>query len=286
MSRSLGPPLLTPLLGAALSNPSDSAHGMSYPAREEKLRCYFSEQDDSNGTISSSGKSKHSRNTQKSCHLSQVLPKVRFWQSWVPIPCLDHITPVQVVWKYFGHKGIDAIFLDWNLAINFLRPFLSRQLGFTGLFSESTFTNLKNKPASNWHTVYFHSLASLYNFAQTMNCFAVFPKRQNPTIALLKVAMLYPKPRFPGLENRMPVFISSLPSFSNHHQFFFRKAFPFFSSVDMLGNFQSEKYVSLHWVWEQVQKLCWLPGSAHKSHHPFVPETHNCKMRSRICEML
>lgn len=86
-------------------------------------------------------------------------------------------------------------------------------------------------------------------------------------------------------ENHMLVFIPSLHSFSNHHQFFFRKTL-FFSSLDMLSKFQSEKYVSLHWIWEQTQKPCWLPGRAPKSHHCFVPEIHICKMRSRICEML
>lgn len=111
----------------ALSNPSDSADGMSYLAREEKVRCCFNEQDDSNWTISSSSKSKYS--IFHGCFLKPSA--IRSWKSWVPIPCLDHITTVQVVWKYFSHKGIDEIFLDWNLTINFLRPFLSK-FGFTG----------------------------------------------------------------------------------------------------------------------------------------------------------
>lgn len=75
LTHCLGPPFPTPLLGAALSNPSGSADGMSYPARAGKLTCCFSEQDDSNGTISSSSKRKYPANSQKTCDLSQVLPK-------------------------------------------------------------------------------------------------------------------------------------------------------------------------------------------------------------------
>lgn len=51
------------------------------------------------------------------------------------------------------HKCSDAFFLDVNKAINVLRPFLSRWLRFTGLFSpESTCTSLKTEQQQKTQT--------------------------------------------------------------------------------------------------------------------------------------
>lgn len=122
---------------------------------------------------------------------------VRRCQSWVPLPCSDHTATGWVVWKCFSHRSSNAIFLDRNWAIDFLRPRLSRGLGFTGSFSpDSTCTSLK-RPACDWQ---IHLLASLGVHLLTNNyriVFTVLPKRQKTITALLKVATLHPKPRFP-----------------------------------------------------------------------------------------
>lgn len=47
-------------------------------------------------------------------------------------------------------------------------------------------------------------------------------------------------------ENHMLLFISSLPRFFKPSPVLSQKGTPFFSTVDMLDKFQSEKYVSLH----------------------------------------
>lgn len=155
--------LLTLLLAAVLSNPAVFSCSACCLTTGEELRCYCGEQDDSNGTQSSLRKRECPTITSKSCNLLQALPES---------PSLPD--PGSLISQFFRLLGnvsaqmLRCIFLDLNKAINVLRPFLSRWLGFTGLFSpESTSTSLKikqqknkqeqpNKSTCNWQKLSFH----------------------------------------------------------------------------------------------------------------------------------
>lgn len=282
-SRSLGPPLPTPLLGAASSNPSDSADGMSYPAREEKLRCYVSEQDDSNGTISSSGKSKFSTNTQKSCDLSQVLPKALkqsdpgnpgyLFPVWAPLQLFRLFRNVQATKAQMQFSQIET----W-LPIS-AGHFSEGSLASQAYFLTAHLLVLKrNLLVIGRQYIFICQLLCTTLHKQLKNCFTVFSKRQKTIIALLKVAVLfYPKLRFPVRitcwcsYEVFPVFQTITSSFSERHSPFFH-LWICWANFKVKNTFHCTEFESRH------RNSAWC--------HPFVPETHMCKRRTRICEML